>query len=338
MEKSNKITAAVAVGAALLTAAAGLKRRYHLLSELKGLKDEDMPEISIPSNYKKISHLQLIQNALYVSFVGEYSGIKKMYKETENYSEKDKMKNLKLIKHLESELELESFKKDYDKSVTIKPKLIDAAKFVNSTKNIEAELSNTQNIIKELSKLDLKGTKYNGEYKKAISIITDAFKLHSRMCKDVLRVQKVLLDVIEKKSKKELNEGVLNELAIISKDYQSNKKVYDEAFKKGLVLWEAKANKKGFKPIDSKKAADLLAQTTLGSQSIQLIEKLKEIKVGKWTVLVGNTRPVSDSAVVRSERGPMNTAYVLVLKPNGRVTFRNFPYRRFLNWDSSKVK
>ena len=34
----------------------------------------------------------------------------------------------------------------------------------------------------------------------------------------------------------------------------------------------------------------------------------------------------------------MNTAVVLAQKENGKVTLRNFPYKRFLNWDSSKVK
>lgn len=136
----------------------------------------------------------------------------------------------------------------------------------------------------------------------------------------------------------QLSEALLNEIAILNKDYQANKKVYDEAFKKGLVVWETKAKKKGFRAIDSKKAADLLAQTRLGSNSIQLIEKLKEIKVGKWTVLVGNEKVTKDGDTFYSERGSMNVAFVLAQKPNGKVTIRNFPYRRFLNWDSSKVK
>lgn len=340
MEKSDKIKTAVAVGAALLAAAAALKRRYYLLSELKGLKDEDMPEITIPSGYKKLIKLQSVQAGLYGAFVEEYSGVKKMYKENKNYSDSDKMKNLKLIKHLESELELELFKRDYDKSVTIKPKLIDAARFINSTKNIEVELSNTQNVIKELSKLDLKGTKYNSEYKKAISIITNAFKLHNRMCKDVLRVQKVLLDVIEKKSKKNLDESVLNEVAVANKEYQSNKKVYDEALKKGLAVWEATAKKKNLKPIGASEAIKIISESKVNSYIyLDIIKDLRKIKVGKWTVCIGNTNTnITRSKPIYDKNGKMNTAVVLAQKENGKVTLRNFPYKRFLNWDSSKVK
>lgn len=340
MEKSNKITTAVAATAALLTAAAALKRRYYLLSEVKGLKDEDMPEITIPSGYKKLIKLQSVQAGLYGVFVEELSKVKKMYSSKEGYTDKIKAKNVKFVEYLESELELDSLKEDFNKTVKIQPKVIDAARFVNATKNIEAQITASQALLKDVSKLVSKDGEYNGEYKKAVVIIVDAFKLHIKLCKEVLRIQKNLLDVIERKSGKgkKLGESVLNEIAILNKDYQANKKVYDEAFKKGLPVWEAKANKKGFKPIDSKKAAELLNQTRLGVDTIQLIEKLKEIKIGKWTLLVGNNKALNDGSIVYSERGPMNIALVLAQKANGKATLRNFPFRRFLNWDSSKVK
>ena len=153
MEKSDKIKTAVAVGAALLTVAAGLKRRYYLLSEVKGLKDEDMPEITIPSGYKKLIKLQSMQAGLYGAFVEEFSKVKKMYSSNEGYTAKIKAKNVKFIEYLESELELDIIKKEFERTEKIQPKVIDVARFVNATKNIEAQITASQALLKDVSKL-----------------------------------------------------------------------------------------------------------------------------------------------------------------------------------------
>ena len=80
-----------------------------------------------------------------------------------------------------------------------------------------------------------------------------------------------------------LAEAVLNELAVVGKDYPTNKKVFDEAFKKALSTWEAKANKKGFEPISIKEAEKGLGQTALGSNRIIMLDKLNTVKVGKYS-------------------------------------------------------
>ena len=345
MEKSDKIKTAVAVGAALLTVAAGLKRRYYLLSEVKGLKDEDMPEITIPSGYKKLIKLQSMQAGLYGAFVEEFSKVKKMYSSNEGYTAKIKAKNVKFIEYLESELELDIIKKEFERTEKIQPKVIDVARFVNATKNIEAQITASQALLKDVSKLVSKDGEYNTEYKKAVSIIVDAFKVHIKLCKEVLRVQKILLDAIEKKTSKgkkskKLGESVLNEIAILNKDYQANKKVYDEALKKGLPVWEATAKKKNLKPIGASEAIKILSESKVNSYIyLDIIKDLRKIKVGKWVVLVGNTDAnITHRKPVYDKNGKMNTAVVLAQKENGKVTLRNFPYKRFLNWDSSKVK
>lgn len=202
MEKSDKLKTAVAVGAALLTVAAGLKRRYYLLSEVKGLKDEDMPEITIPSGYKKLIKLQSMQAGLYRAFVEEFSKVKKMYSSKEGYTNKIKAKNAKFIEYLESELELDLIKKDFNGTEKIQPRVIDVARFINATKNIEVQITASQALLRDVSKLISKDGEYNGEYKKAVSIIVDAFKVHIRLCKEVIRIQKTLLDVIERKTGK----------------------------------------------------------------------------------------------------------------------------------------
>lgn len=143
---------------------------------------------------------------------------------------------------------------------------------------------------------------------------------------------------MNKKSIK-LAEAVLNELAVIGKDYSTNKKTFDEAFKKALPTWETKASKKGFKPVSVKEMEQGLGQSAFGGNKIEMLEKLNIVKVGKWTLVVGNTRVSGDgTAYSYNKRGVVNTCLVLVAKPNGKVAFRGFPFRRFMNWNSTKVK
>ena len=135
-----------------------------------------------------------------------------------------------------------------------------------------------------------------------------------------------------------LTEAVLNELAVIGKDYPTNKKVFDEAFKKALSTWETKANKKGFEPISVKEAEKGLGQTGLGSNRIIMLDKLNTVKVGKWTLLVGNTLVSASGMYSYNRRGVVNTCLVLVKNAKGKVALKGYPFRRFMNWNSTKVK
>ena len=137
----------------------------------------------------------------------------------------------------------------------------------------------------------------------------------------------------------QLSEALLSEIAILSKDYTANKKVYDEAFKKALPLWEAKASKKSLKPIGVSEAEKILNNNRVfGKASFQAFEKLNQVKVGKWILFVGNILVQSDGNLVINKRGAVNSVIVLTQKINGKVAFKRYPYKRFLNWDSSKVK
>lgn len=141
------------------------------------------------------------------------------------------------------------------------------------------------------------------------------------------------------KELKRLTETLLSEVAIVGQPYRKNKEVYDAAFKKGLAIWEKKAAKKGLTPADYSEVYKYFKKKPV--QLKQEYFRLKDLgvtKVGKWTLLVGKELEGAHGSKFFYKDGSVNTCQVLVKKSNGKYALRNFPYRRFLNWNSTKSK
>lgn len=141
------------------------------------------------------------------------------------------------------------------------------------------------------------------------------------------------------KELKKLTEELLNEVAIIGQPYRKNKEVYDAAFKKGLEIWEKKAAKKGLQPAGYSETYNYFKKKTvqLNYEYFKLTD-LQETKVGKWTLMVGREFTNPNGLKIYYKNDSVNICLVLVKKPNGKYALRKFPYKRFLNWNSTKLK
>ena len=111
------------------------------------------------------------------------------------------------------------------------------------------------------------------------------------------------------------------------------KKVYDEAFKKGLPLWEKKANSKEYTPCKPAEALKFFKKRIDFKDEYAKIKELEKINVGKWTLIIGERVRTPAPAYIKG--GIINQCYVIVKKPNGKCALRSYPYKKFLDW--SKV-
>lgn len=131
-----------------------------------------------------------------------------------------------------------------------------------------------------------------------------------------------------------LIEDILNEAKSAHiKSYDRSKKVYDEAFKKGLPIWEKKANSKGYAPCKHAEALKFFKKRIDFKDEYTKIKELEKITIGKWTLLIGER--VRTPAPMYMKGGIINQCYVIVKKPNGKCALRSYPYKKFLDW--SKV-
>lgn len=136
---------------------------------------------------------------------------------------------------------------------------------------------------------------------------------------------------------KEINnliECILNEAKTAHiKSYDRSKKVYDEAFKKGLPLWEKKANSKEYTPCKPAEALKFFKKRIDFKDEYAKIKELEKINVGKWTLIIGERVRTPAPAYIKG--GIINQCYVIVKKPNGKCALRSYSYKKFLDW--SKV-
>ena len=139
------------------------------------------------------------------------------------------------------------------------------------------------------------------------------------------------------KELQKLTESVLYEAKSIDiKSYDRSKKVYDDAFKKALPLWEKKADSKGYTPCESSEALKFFKKRIDFKNEYSKIKELEKIKVGKWTLLVGSR--VRTPAVKYMKGGVINQCYVIIKKANGRCALRSYPYKKFLDWSKTSDK
>lgn len=136
------------------------------------------------------------------------------------------------------------------------------------------------------------------------------------------------------KSINTLIEDILNEAKTAHiKSYDRSKKVYDEAFKKGLPLWEKKAKSKGYTPCKPAEALKFFKKRIDFKDEYAKIKELEKINIGRWTLLIGER--VRTPAPMYMKGGIINQCYVIVKKPSGKCALRGYPYKKFLDW--SKV-
>lgn len=134
-----------------------------------------------------------------------------------------------------------------------------------------------------------------------------------------------------------LTESVLYEAKSINvKSYDRSKKVYDDAFKKALPVWEKKADAKGYAPCEPSEAFKFFKKRIDFKNEYSKIKELEKIKVGKWTLLVGSR--VRTPAVTYIKGGVINQCYVIIKKANGRCALRSYPYKKFLDWSKTSDK
>lgn len=134
-----------------------------------------------------------------------------------------------------------------------------------------------------------------------------------------------------------LTEAILNELALIGQEYNKYKKVYDAAFKKGLPLWEKKAKSKGYTPCDYSDAVKYFEKKIDWKDETYMIKDLNKVKVGKWTLLIGQLRKTVGAYYYDGD-GRVAVCKVIVRKSNGKCALRDYPYKRYLNWKGTELK
>ena len=120
------------------------------------------------------------------------------------------------------------------------------------------------------------------------------------------------------------------------KSYDRSKKVYDDAFKKALPVWEKKADGKGYTPCEPSEALKFFKKRIDFKNEYSKIKELEKIKVGKWTLLVGSR--VRTPTVTYIKGGVINQCYVIIKKANGRCALRSYPYKKFLDWSKTSDK
>lgn len=108
--------------------------------------------------------------------------------------------------------------------------------------------------------------------------------------------------------------------------------------KKVFRCGRKKASRKGYSPVSYKEMKEALGKTLIGGNKIEKLEKLNKVKVGKWTLIVGNEQYTGEGIAKYSKHGSVTTCLALVRRKSGKVAFRMFPFRRFMNWEGTKVK